>query len=305
MKNNVRLLKKVFTDYCENLVYIPTIFKDEFWEYFMETVGRYIGSEKYWEEFIYVFETIYDKNIEKMIEEFDSITNDLKNILLKTPTVEYEPNFLFFTDLPDGKYLTLDLRRAIFQTLLYFNIITVDDINLVLSKYKNWNLLKNYKWILGKAYAKNPKKYHIYGLIKRLIYLSTSNINDPLFKLIHKQQHFIYLVGDRLFVQLNDDIETVFKDFLFKDYTTIDGVTYFVDICVKQTYTINKKLEISVDNSLTSKKRFYNTTLKTQLPFDVYPQIYKFINNIPCEDKDLAFGYDNDISYFTKKIWEV
>jgi hypothetical protein len=199
-------------------------------------------------------------------------------------------------------YLTLDLKRAHLQALLYFNAISKKNIEDIKNKYTFGNALLNEKFIYGYAYKKTPLNNLGYILDKRLIDIALK-CDDPLITLINENCEKIGVIGDRLFLKIKQN-ENVFEPYLYDEYKTTNGIHFFVDKCEKITLKSNCFPDIYIDNSKASNKKFYSNLLYNTISYDLYPQIYKKIIGEKTNSLDFVYGYDNDINFFNKKIWE-
>lgn len=291
------------------ITYVPSIFTEEIWEYFMSTVGTFVGTKKVWDSFCKIIE-YYNGDIKRLSVDFENITTDLINLFtkgldtLKLNEEDYNllKNPYRFNNLSDGVYLTIDLKKAHLQALLYFNAITVEDIQSITDKYEYGKLLLNEKIIYGNAYRLTP--YCARGFIFDRNLINTAlSCDDPLINLINENCEKIAIIGDRLFLKIINN-ESLFEPYLYKDYVTSNNIHFFVDICEKITLHSMNFPDIYVDNSKVSNKKFYANLYGNTINYDLYPQIYKKIIRENIEQQDLAYGYDDNINYFIKKIWE-
>ena len=310
MKN--RELKKMFYLWCSPITYTPSIFEDEIWDYFMNGVGKYVGADKVWEHFYYIANNVYNGDLTKMNEDFFKITDELTTLINtnlgikfseeKYPSTEPYDRFI---NIPNGRYLYLDMRDAMFQSLFYYDIVTKDEYNTIFSKYENGEELKKCKWITYYVFLRSilpHKNQYKHSFVKQLIN-DTINSDDPLFTTFKNKINRCHISGDRLYIPLyQKDIET-YNDILNKDYTATNGAVFFVDICEKRVIR-HGDITVVVNESLNSSNTFYQENNSNLLNYDLYPQAYKKISKQSIEKYDLAYGYDDDINFFEKKIWE-
>jgi len=304
MKN--RNIRRLFYELCN--CYTPSIFIDEIWEYFMSTVGKYIGSDKIYNDFYDFVNINYNGDTYKLEKDIENLGNDLINYIDNSYSqqnqtlIETDYECLSFTNLEDGFYLTFDLKNAFIQVLLYYNIITLDCLSEIFEKHSNGHILKKYKWFYRYVYQRSNLRQKIYSFYKSLI-KETINV-DPFFKkYINKENNYL-IIGDRLFLPIEKKEIELFKDIVNKEYKTVNNVLFFVDICEKITLTQGIITPIHIDNSFYSRKKFYSHNSLIKECSDICPQIYKKIIKEPITEMDLLYGYDDMISSFKNKIWE-
>lgn len=305
-----RELKKLFYDNCKGYTYVPSIFEDEIWDYLMSTTGEYIGTTPIWENFCHVANDVYKGDLKKMKDEIFLVSDDLTKFydkcLEENFTIEKFPNnepYTRFINIPNGRYLTFDVRDAIPQTLLFYNIMTEDGFNEVYAKYENGDILKKCKWITHRAFFRSivpHREQYGHNFPKQLI-VDTINSDDPIFSKFKDKEYFI--CGDRLYVSIREKEIEEFEDILYKDYTATNGSKYFADICEKRNIR-RGNISVISNVSVKSTKIFYSEEYNNSLNYDLYPQVYKKITKQPLEKLDLVFGNDDEYNFFTNKIWE-
>lgn len=306
-----RELKKLFYENCKGYTYVPSIFEDEIWDYLMSTTGEYIGTTPIWEKFCYVANEVYKGDLTKMKDEIFMVSNDLteffKKCLEDNFTTEKFPSnepYMRFITIPNGRYLTFDVRDAVPQTLLYYNIMSESAFNDIYSKYEHGEILKKCKWITHKAFFRSivpHREKYGHNFPKQLI-IDTINSDDPIFSQFKNDEDDYFICGDRLYVPIYEkDIEK-YQDILYKDYTATNGSKYFVDICEKKNIR-RGKISVITNVSVKSTNVFYSEEYNNSLNYDYYPQVYKKITKQPLEKYDLVFGDDNIYNFFTETIW--
>ena len=307
MKN--RQIKQLFYKYCKMFVYVPSIFVDEYWDYFMNTVGEFVGTKKYWDEFCYILSKRYNNDVVKMDNEFKIISGEIASVILQkynNITLPQTNDPLFkkhckkFVEIEDGVYLSLDLRHAITQVMLYYNIISYSDLKNIFNKFENYEEIENCKWLYSYIFYIFEKKRQR-GNLHKLLLWETINSGDPIFNNISDDY---YICGDRLLIKINENEITHYKSLINKQYKTTNNVIVFVDICYKTSIEENKFPKIHIDNTLNSIKHFATNSFNGITSYDIYPQIYKKMKNEEITQKDLSYGYDDVISFFKKNIWE-
>lgn len=303
MKN--RDIKKLFYKYCGPYIYVPSIFDDEIWEYLMSTTGKFMGTSTIWEDFYNIAVNTYMCNTEEMEDEIYHLTmdvvkflNDKYNEKKLTEDVLNIDNSVGFTSISNGRYLTIDIKNCHIQTMLYFDIIKQNELDEIFGKYKNGEILKTRKWLLRNICNLSGIKLYC-----KKIFTDAIEQNDPLLSKI--KDNYI-LIGDRLFIPIKEKDIELYKDFLYKNYTMINGVEVFVDICEKTTLRRGLIPEIFIDNSANSSRAFYVNVdnVSYHINYDIYPQIYKKLKKLPLNEYDILYGYDDVYAPFSNTIWD-
>lgn len=310
MKN--KELKKMFYIWCKSITYTPSIFEDEIWDYLMNSVGQYIGSTKIWEQFCYIANTVYEGDLDKMRDDAFKITNDLTTLINtgietnfsdeKFPIVEHYEKF---SSIPNGAYIAFDMKNAMFQSLMYYNIITEDEYNSVYSKYSYGEDLKKCKWITYYVFLRSVllhKNQTKHSFVKQLI-LDTINSGDPLLTELINKNGTYYICGDRLYIPIHEKDIDVYNNILYKEYTSTNGAVFFVDVCRKKVLR-HGDITVITNNNVKSNNAFYDEIRQDYLSYDFYPQAYKKLIKQPLEQYDTVYGYDDDICFFDKTIWK-
>lgn len=310
MKN--KELKKMFYIWCKSITYTPSIFEDEIWDYLMNSVGQYIGSTKIWEQFCYIANTIYEGDLNKMRDETFKITNDLTTLIntgIKTNFSDEKftiiEHYEKFSSIPNGSYIAFDMKNAMFQSLMYYNIITEDEYNSVYSKYSYGEDLKKCKWITYYVFLRSVllhKNQTKHSFVKQLI-LDTINSGDPLLTELINKNGTYYICGDRLYIPIHEKDIEVYNNILYKEYTSTNGAVFFVDVCRKKVLR-HGDITVITNNNVKSNNAFYDEIRQDYLNYDFYPQAYKKLIKQPLEQYDTVYGYDDDIRFFDETIWK-
>ena len=310
MNVNEKQIREIFYRYCRYIAYTPSIFEDDIWNYLMKTVGTYFNTDVMYKKFCDVLK-LYDYNIEAFEKEHDEIKDRLINVLTKAynscdiTEEDYEKyhSFMRFNYLKDGTYLTIDLRNAHIQCLCYYGVLTAEDIDNVFSVSPFGKILQQYKWYYSGAYNFCRNNHVGFILSKKLLHIAY-NSDDPFFKKIKEYSKTFQIVGDRMFIKIKEEDINLFEEYLYKDYETIDGIRFSVDICNRRTIKFKNFPRVFVDDSHCACGKFYANLYTNTVNYDLYPQIYKILKKEPIEKYDLAFGYDDDINYFIEQLRE-
>lgn len=298
-----REIKQLFYKFCSSYIYVPSIFEDEIWDYHMSTVGNYVGTDLIWNDFCDVVNNTYGGDVDAMEKDIYNLSMDVISYITTSFKDKQFNNEILnidksigFCNIKNGYYLTFDLKNCHMQTMLYYNVVTKDKLDEIFSKYENGDVLKNRKWVL--RFICNNCGVKLY--VKKMIDDAIAE-NDPILSLFSEKY---ILIGDRMFIPIYEkDIEK-YQNILYKDYTTVNGLTFFVDVCEKKSVRNNVIPDVYVDNSKNSTKKFYrdinNTTL--EVSYDMYPQLYKKHSKKPIEDYDIVYGYDDEYLKFTIRL---
>lgn len=306
-----REIKKLFYLNCSGYIYVPSIFEDEVWDYLMSTVGEYVGTIPVWEKFYDVAVNVYNRDTQKMADDITNCSKDLADLYKDSLEKNFDKDkfkqntpFEHFITIPNGRYLTFDVRNAVLQYFLHYDLFTEEEYNNVFKKYEKGETLKTCKWLLHKAFfaeiISHRDKYNV-CLVKHLIN-DTIFSEDPIFKDFQNKSY--HICGDRLYVPIREKELSKYNDILYKDYTAANGVRFFVDICEKKEKK-HGDIIVTINDSPKSTTIFYSSANEAPIGYSLYPQIYKKITRQPLEKYDLAYGYDDEIKYFKNKIWNI
>ena len=140
--------------------------------------------------FCYVANEVYKGDLAKMKDEIFMVSNDLTEFFNKClednfTTEKFPSNepYMRFITIPNGRYLTFDVRDAVPQTLLHYNIMSETAFNDIYSKYEHGEILKKCKWITHKAFFRSivpHREKYGHNFPKQLI-IDTINSDDPIF----------------------------------------------------------------------------------------------------------------------------
>lgn len=298
-------VKKAFQIF-EYPVHYPTIYIDEYWDYYMQIFGikdSYINFKTLFKEEFKDYDDFRNscyniaKNAEKKLFNTD-ISSALKNLS------KYSSNLPDLTtpriyDFPDGNYLIIDLHSgfdAALKTAGVFNT-DYDSTKEILHSLTDKTLLWTTKQIRINTYFGFLSHSFTCFKICAEILNKICNSNHPVIQKLNQKYNkpnkcngdcIIYNIGNDDLSDLNGDYE-------------IDGFSINMSTCkIKTVQILNQKFKIKLQSS---NKIDYNIGYSPT--GNLLPQLYPlalslFYGKEPTE-KDLAIGCEDKIYFYLNK----
>ena len=279
--------------------YCPQITNEDVWYHLSSTMYVFSFKNDYNLFKKCLFER-YDGNNVKMFNDISEITDEIlqkieknkKRLISKTNKLKnYADLESDYMKLPDGEYTSIDLANAAVQSMSKFGLLEEDFIEKTMNKYNGGDYFVKLKGIRCSAYNKSEtsitKRHDIYEKI-----LKEAIETD---ELLSKLGNPIFFSGDKLLFQFNEDMK-------IRDYVSSNGTVIHVNKETKKTHSIGDLEIVEINGG--SEPVFYTDSLTKKLPNELYPQIYKQTRGLPILKEDLAYGFGENIDYFSKKIWE-
>lgn len=318
MKNSITNLdaKRSFSKLV--MVYlIPPIFIDEYWDYYIKEYNLENVWNKFLNQYTYYnftsksFEEEYASIILKSIDIIDSIWSDdnikrqkelIDSIEQKIPLISITSNSTI-RDIPDGKYLDVDIHSAGDKSLEYIGIFG--------NKYKSmYDIFKtltdkqifyDMKRLRLRIYNNMPEKQkYIYDVHSKVLLEKLYQSNNPIINhLNNNYELFGKTGGDSYFYKLDNEqgLENILGDHM------CDDLSFHIDILISKSLNIfgNKyKLVLIKDkNNRFTHYSLYNTYAGTNL--SLYPFAMKLALGEELNEKDLAIGYEDQIFFHFDK----
>ena len=314
--NNIKKFRQRFVkDY--NLPI--NIFDDNLFEYYIQLYD-FFPYPRY-KETIEKIENEYDGCVEKWLEYCASVRDNAINGVMETD--EYKKfnsmdlsqyNFApicgersCYTEETNGKrFLSIDLRKANFQALKYVGVISDATYEQFVNRFGGDDYIANSKYLRQVIFGKmNPsrqikiEKYlmsKVYEVIKDV----TEKYSFTIFSM--NSDELIFAIPEEFYNNRQEDENT--RE-LINDIYNLVGKNIGVEIKVE--YIEVRRLPIvsangtKIDayertNLFTSQK----TLKKASTTF--YPQIYKLWNEMPIEDYDMVFYFENQLATFNQEL---
>lgn len=314
--NNIKKFRQRFVkDY--NLPI--NIFDDNLFEYYIQLYD-FFPYPRY-KETIEKIENEYDGCVEKWLEYCASVRDNAINGVMETD--EYKKfnsmdlsqyNFTpicgersCYTEETNGKrFLSIDLRKANFQALKYVGVISDVTYEQFANRFGGDDYIANSKYLRQVIFGKmNPsrqikiEKYlmsKVYEVIKDV----TEKYSFTIFSM--NSDELIFAIPEEFYNNCQEDENT--RE-LINDIYNLVGKNIGVEIKVE--YIEVRRLPIvsangtKIDayertNLFTSQK----TLKKASTTF--YPQIYKLWNEMPIEDYDMVFYFENQLATFNQEL---
>lgn len=314
--NNIKKFRQRFVkDY--NLPI--NIFDDNLFEYYIQLYD-FFPYPRY-KETIEKIENEYDGCVEKWLEYCASVRDNAINGVMETD--EYKKfnsmdlsqyNFApicgersCYTEETNGKrFLSIDLRKANFQALKYAGVVSDATYEQFIHRFGGDDYIANSKYLRQAIFGKmNPsrqikiEKYlmsKVYEVIKDV----TEKYRFTIFSM--NSDELIFAITEEFYNNRQEDENT--RE-LINDIYNLVGKNIGVEIKVE--YIEVRRLPIvsangtKIDayertNLFTSQK----TLKKASTTF--YPQIYKLWNEMPIEDNDMIFYFENQLATFNQEL---
>ena len=295
------------------------IFDDNLFEYYIQLYD-FFPYPRY-KETIEKIENEYDGCVEKWLEYCASVRDNAINGVMETD--EYKKfnsmdlsqyNFApicgersCYTEETNGKrFLSIDLRKANFQALKYVGVISDATYEQFVNRFGGDDYIANSKYLRQVIFGKmNPsrqikiEKYlmsKVYEVIKDV----TEKYSFTIFSM--NSDELIFAIPEEFYNNRQEDENT--RE-LINDIYNLVGKNIGVEIKVE--YIEVRRLPIvsangtKIDayertNLFTSQK----TLKKASTTF--YPQIYKLWNEMPIEDYDMVFYFENQLATFNQEL---
>ena len=295
------------------------IFDDNLFEYYIQLYD-FFPYPRY-KETIEKIENEYDGCVEKWLEYCASVRDNAINGVMETD--EYKKfnsmdlsqyNFApicgersCYTEETNGKrFLSIDLRKANFQALKYVGVISDVTYEQFVNRFGGDDYIANSKYLRQVIFGKmNPsrqikiEKYlmsKVYEVIKDV----TEKYSFTIFSM--NSDELIFAIPEEFYNNRQEDENT--RE-LINDIYNLVGKNIGVEIKVE--YIEVRRLPIvsangtKIDayertNLFTSQK----TLKKASTTF--YPQIYKLWNEMPIEDYDMIFYFENQLATFNQEL---
>ena len=295
------------------------IFDDNLFEYYIQLYD-FFPYPRY-KETIEKIENEYDGCVEKWLEYCASVRDNAINGVMETE--EYKKfnsmdlsqyNFTpicgersCYTEETNGKrFLSIDLRKANFQALKYAGVVSDVTYEQFIHRFGGDDYIANSKYLRQVIFGKmNPsrqikiEKYlmsKVYETIKDV----TAKYDLTIFSM--NSDELIFAIPEEFYNNCQED-ENIRE--LINDIYNLVGKNIGVEIKVE--YIEVRRLPIvsangtKIDayertNLFTSQK----TLKKASTTF--YPQIYKLWNEMPIEDNDMIFYFENQLATFNQEL---
>lgn len=295
--------------------YVQQIVVDEIWNHTTTGFAKNFNYVRDYSIFMECLDKCYKNNISEMTNDLDSLTLGISNIMEESmPFVENVKNELYennnfgdilrttTTDIPEGKYLYVDLKNAGFQAVSYCNNLLKGKIEKAFNKYKGSDYFKKLKGAINNGY--NYNSYFSKDLpfvFEIMLYIAIKN-DKKLSEYISKNTYGpTGIVGDNIIFKLKDGIDESIIDY---NHTFENGIMAHISFQERKIHNIGNLLIYEALDIKQEPIFFIKGTIYPKIPTEIYPQIYKNINGLEIQHEDLAYGYGDKFSYFTKKIWE-
>ena len=301
-----------------------SIFDEEMFEYYHE-LYKDIWPEEEWTALNKEIMQDYNGNFEAWLQHYAEVRDKIITTILESPTYNnfnncnmsvYElpkevkalsiPDRTSYTQEYEGhRYLSIDLKKANFQALVYADVLDDKSYEDLISKFDNSFYFKKSKYTRQVIFGKlNPKRT---TTVEKFI---MANI----FKYLSLQSRYDTVIASN---------KGICKPFSFKTDEFIWEVTGDITEAdlEKLTHVLQESFGYSVrceyykieklpifNNNNVSIPAFVRTNLITgeqvlkSVSSVYYAQVYKLWKGIPIVDKDLLFWYEEQVASFVHPL---
>lgn len=319
MRNNMSDwdAKKAFTTkYLFSNCYIPQIYIDDYWNYYIEEHSL----TEIWDNFLKQFK---DDNLTfaSYMDEYNRLVNEVPKLLTiesdKNKIIDIIDNVLNSKEnsvmsyiegvytLPEGNYISVDIHSALDEALKYIGVfnpsyISTNNIINDTSKYSIFNYNKKlrisiYQHLFDVFTTKEIYKIY-YEILLENIYKSNQKLKDiKELTLIGKTQ------GDSYFYKINDnyDVTDILGEYEY------NNIKYHIDYWTfKDIIIFNKKykccFEVDKNYKLQALCLYDTNGNRIKHPFLIHLAL-KLFTGEELNEKDLAVGYEDQIFFHWDK----
>lgn len=289
----IQVIQQPYFDYYLNLYDDDFQSKQKF-KLLQTAISKYDNEEAFLNQYYIIRDTIINaiKNTKSFIE-FNNMKMDNFNV----PNNNYPKHDIFNLGNIDKYFISIDLKKANFQALKYFNKEIVLDCNTyqeLISKFTDMEYMKESKYLRQVIFGNmNPKRQ-----VKLERYIIEKILNYLLEKKLFKDSSIRMVSNDEIIFELEfSEAYDVWKD----DYLKL------VEL-IKNNINIDVDIEVfklkNIGNTKYFVKHFINKTGFELMcvPLVYHAQVYKKFKGMEIIDNDLLFFYENQVCKFLNPI---
>lgn len=289
----IQVVQQPYFDYYLNLYNNDYNTKEKF-NLLKDAISKYNSEEEFLNQYYIIRDNIINSTkTTKSFQEFNTMNLDKFNV----PNKNYPKHDIFNLGNVDKYFMSIDLTKANFQALKYFNkeiVLNCDTYNDLISMYTDLNYMKESKYlrqvIFGNMNPKRQVKIERYIIEKVLNYILEKNF----FK--------------------EDSIRMVSNDEIIFELEFSEAYDVWKDDFIKLKELIAKNINADVDievfklTNIGDTKYFVKHFINKDgfelmcIPIVYHAQVYKKFKNLQIEDYDLLFFYENQVCNFLNPI---
>lgn len=281
------------------------VFSNPYFDYFIDLYEEYSNSKTKYNEFLNLVNKLGEESFFETSREItDSIIYNIKNnpsyinfnetnldksdidFINKMSSFAQRKEF-FKRDLVNKDYISIDLKKANFQTLNKFDseIFNSESYEIYISKFTNENYFKNSKKIRQIIFGNlNCKK--ITSFQRKIIARIVSDLFD------------LGLNSNDLIVFLNDEIIISNEDDKYSDIIN----EYVLNSPIDLHFEKFKLTQVHSNYSFFSKDFYDGTFILKAVPVSNFAEVYKFKTNQKINEFDLIFNFEGRISKYNEPL---
>lgn len=315
--------KRAFRRHIEVHKIIPTIYIDEYWDYYMdlydltdqwkEFLKDFIDSGFTYESFYSTYDTLLQQVSDVINSKYDkdSFIEKCKSLLKDAPSTLNKVDSL--CNLTPGKYLYVDLRNGFDNSLRIVGLLDDKSVYDIIREATPNKIFYNKKKIRFDVYHTCLPcidfKDYLYSLESEILLEKIYNQNDPTIEYLNNHFELIGKTnGDAVIYKLNgdEDLKNILGDYSYNgiqyhtETLTVSDITMFGN---KYRYLINRdKNGKQVNHIIYSDINPDVHIMKSKLlNISLYPFALKLATGEELNEKDLAVGYEDQIFFHFDK----
>lgn len=295
--------KKIIRRFVSDYKLPIQIFNHEYFYYYIILYNNYFGTKR---KFAMLKDSIKKCGSEQnFLDSYYNIRNEIIATIEGTEAYQkynsmdmnkfnvlhnYSAKDVFKKQNIGKDFMSIDLKKANFQALRYLNpdiVLGYDSYEKLLDQFTNLEYIKNSKYLRQVIFGNmNPKRQ-----VKIERYM-TQQILDMLLKDYGLLTNNIYMVSNDEIVISPIGSKTLAQEIKKNLNFDVDVETYNLE-CIGNTNFYVKRFINKEDGP--------GYEIMCVPPY-FFAQVYKYINNLELNDKDLSFFFENQICKFTEPL---
>ena len=301
----IPITDKKYFKYYMNL-YDDNLKIKEKYDLLTDTINK-LGSEEQFRESVYSIRDNIIQSVKEKESYINFISSDFTNAYNINNLIKYSSRNIYIPAHNNHIFLSLDLEKANFQALKFFNkdiVNNKDTYEEFISDFTDLDYFKQSKYlrqvIFGNMNPKRQVKIERFIIQMILEYMTTTYL-DLL-------DNIVSVSNDEIVFDLTSLIEDGEIDYLKEFKENKDTIKS----AIKDIYNIDVRIElfkiVQIDeNNSFFAKEFINDSKNYELkniPLDFHAQAYKRYHGLSINKYDLSFRYQNQICRFNNNIFD-
>ena len=301
-------VKRAFQNYTYPF-FFPLIYIDDYWDHYLNLFGLEETYEIFKDSFKKEFnsfaefktayiDTIYAASKKMFNTKQSEVLNVLKESVNTLTPLKAKYNHVF--NMPDGKYLQIDLHKACDQVIKNLGVFNTDyesttDVIKSVTKSKLLPTLKPIRifcYQVGFFDRINESFLNCADILNKVY-----NSNDSLIQKLNKKYELTVAAGDMYMYNIgNDDLTDLVGDY------EIDGISLSMSLYeIKTINILGQENKVKICTSSNEINYVIGYTEIGHIIPEVYPLAVSLYKGLEPTEKDLAIGYEDKIFFHLNK----